>query len=96
MPKTIILALLTLFLISCGQKSITPVKPPADKLVCAAMPQNPKLTPLDWGKVKTVDEAKSLVFKREGEVADYIVLLRGAWYSCSSTVAWHNDFFSVQ
>jgi hypothetical protein len=67
-------------------------KAPADKLVCAALPAAPKLTPLDWAKVQTVEEAKALVFAREGETAEYIVQLRGSWFSCSSTVAWHRDY----
>lgn len=84
----------TLFLTSvaaCGGP-VRIAKPPADKMVCAELPAPPKLTPLDWSKVQTVNEAKALVFAREGETADYIVAVRGAWFSCSSTVAWHRDY----
>lgn len=78
-------------LVACGAP-IRIAKPPADKLRCAALPDVPKLTPLDWSKVQTVDDAKALVFAREGETAGYIVNLRGAWFSCSSVVAWHRDY----
>lgn len=84
----------TLFLtslVACGAP-VRIAKPPADKMVCAELPAPPKLTPLDWSKVQTVAEAKALVFAREGETADYIVAVRGAWFSCSSTVAWHRDY----
>lgn len=67
-------------------------KPPAERLTCAALPAAPKLTALDWANVQTVEEAKALVFEREGQVADYIVRLRGAWFSCSSTLAWHSSY----
>lgn len=67
-------------------------KPPAERLTCAELPAAPKLTPLDWATLQTVDQAKALVFKREGEVAEYVVQLRGAWFSCSSTIAWHRDY----
>lgn len=96
MRKLTILALSTLCFASLTagscQPSVRIPKPPADKLVCAELPADPKLTKLDWSKVQTVEEAKALVFTREGEIADYIVLLRGAWFSCSSTVAWHRDY----
>lgn len=90
-------ARLTLCLISASVLTacappIRIAKPPADKLTCAPLPDAPKLTPLDWAKVQTVDQAKALVFAREGAVAEYIVSLRGAWFSCASTVSWHRDY----
>jgi hypothetical protein len=97
MHKRKIAARLTLCLTSvallaaCGAP-IRIAKPPADKLRCTALPADPVLTPLDWSKVQTVEEAKALVFAREGETAGYIVNLRGAWFSCSSVVAWHRDY----
>ncbi len=99
MQKLKIAALSTLCFLSLSagscNKPIRIAKPPADKLVCAELPASPKLTALDWAAVQTIDEAKALVFKREGEVADYIVQLRGAWFSCSSTVEWHRDYNAV-
>lgn len=97
MQKLKIAALSTLCLISTALLTACPApvriaKPPADKLSCAALPDVPKLTPLDWAKVETVDQAKALVFTREGEAAEYIVSLRGAWFSCSSVVGWHRDY----
>jgi hypothetical protein len=94
-PK--IAARLTLCLISAALLTACPTpiriaKPPADKLQCAPLPDAPRLTPLDWANVTSIEEARALVFRREGEVADYIVRLRGAWFSCSSTVAWHRDY----
>ena len=96
MRKIMIAALSTLCLTSltassCGER-IQIVKPPAEKLVCDPLPATPKLTPLDWSKMVTVNEARVLVQKREGETADYIVALRGAWFSCSSDVEWHRDY----
>jgi hypothetical protein len=44
------------------------------------------------GKRGTVEEARVLVLKREGETANYIVALRGAWFSCSSNVDWNRDY----
>jgi hypothetical protein len=67
-------------------------KPPADKMTCAPLPAAPKLTPLDWASVQSVDQAKALVFAREGETAEYIVALRAAWFSCASTVGWHRNY----
>lgn len=97
MQKLTIAARLTLCLTSAALLTACPgpvriSKPPADKLVCAALPVAPKLTPLDWSTVQTIEDAKALVFKREGETADYIVKLRGAWFSCSSVVGWHADY----
>ena len=92
LAKVATFAAMVLFLVPGCAKPVRIAKPPADKMVCAALPKAPKLTPLDWSKVQTVDEAKALVFAREGETADYIVALRGAWFSCSSTVAWHRDY----
>lgn len=96
MRKQMIAALSTLCFVSLTagscQQSVRIAKPPADKLTCAEIPADPKLTPLDWAKVQSVEEAKALVFRREGEVADYIVALRGAWFSCRSTVQWHADY----
>lgn len=85
-------AAMVLFLAPGCTKAVRIAKPPADKMVCAELPAPPKLTPLDWAKVQTVEQAKALVFAREGETADYIVAMRGAWFSCSSTVAWHRDY----
>lgn len=92
-----IAARLTLCLISAALLTACPApvriaKPPADKMSCASLPVAPKLTPLDWAKVQTVEQAKALVFAREGEIAEYIVQLRGAWFSCSSVVGWHRDY----
>jgi hypothetical protein len=96
MQKLKIAALSTLCLISLTAGSCNaPVriaKPPVERMTCAALPAVPKLTPLDWSKVQTVEEAKALVFAREGETGEYIVQLRGAWFSCSSTVEWHRDY----
>lgn len=94
MQKAKIALLSTLFLTSLTAcpGPVRIAKPPADKMVCAELPAPPKLTALDWDKVQTVAEAKALVFAREGETADYIVALRGAWFSCKSTVAWHRDY----
>ena len=84
----VLLTLCSISLSACAE-TVRIAKPPSDKLVCAALPADPKLTPLDWSKVSSIEEAKALVFRREGETSDYIVLLRGAWFSCSHTVAWH-------
>lgn len=92
MLKTVAVALSTLCLISCTPARIQIVKPPADKLVCDSLPATPKLTPLDWTKMITIDEARVIVQRREGETADYIVALRGAWFSCSSDVDWNRDY----
>ena len=87
-------ALLTLCLISLSAcpAPVRIAKPPADKMTCAALPDVPKLTPLDWSNVQTVGQAQALVFAREGETAEYIVRLRESWFSCSSVVAWHRDY----
>jgi hypothetical protein len=68
MRSVITAALLTL----CSNSVLTGCAPPvrisklpADKMLCAEMPEKPKLTPLDWDKVQSIDEAKALVFKRE-------------------------------
>lgn len=96
MRNMTIAALLTLCLISgCAGTPVRIVKPPADKLVCATLPASPKLTPLDWSGVRSIEQAKALVFVREGETADYIVALRGAWFSCASTVDWHRKYNEV-
>ena len=92
MRSVMIAALSTLCLISCTPARIQIAKPPSEKLVCDALPATPKLTPLDWSKMVTVDQARVLVLKREGETADYIVALRGAWFSCSSDVDWNRDY----
>lgn len=96
MQRLKIAALSTLCLISLGGGSCNaPVriaKPPAERMQCAVLPDAPKLTPLDWAAVQTVEAAKALVFAREGETAEYIVRLRGAWFSCSAAVAWHRDY----
>ncbi|RDV06451.1 hypothetical protein DXH95_03220 [Sphingorhabdus pulchriflava] len=96
MRKRIIAALSTLCFVSLTagscQQSVRIAKPPAAKLTCAELPASPQLTTLDWAKVQTVEEAKALVFAREGETADYIVSLRSAWFSCRSTVQWHADY----
>lgn len=90
--RTVVLSTLFLTSLSACPGPVRIAKPPADKMVCAALPATPKLTPLDWAKVRTIDEAKALVFAREGETAEYIVAVKGAWFSCSSTVAWHRDY----
>lgn len=92
MRRTLIAALSTLCLISCTPARIQIARPPADKLVCDPLPATPMLTPLDWSEMVTVDEARVLVQQREGETADYIVALRGAWFSCSSDVDWNRDY----
>lgn len=97
MPKMKTAARLTLCLISAALLTACPApvriaKPPADKLTCAPLPAAPKLTPLDWAAVQTLEQAKALVFAREGEVAEYIVQLRGSWFSCSSVVGWHREY----
>ena len=93
MQKLKIAALSTLFLISLSAGSCQPkvrnIPIPPDRLVCEGLPAEPKLTALDWSKVQTVEDAKTLVFIREGETADYIVKLRGAWFSCHSDVEWN-------
>jgi hypothetical protein len=99
-------ALLTACLISLSAGSCAPpvriAKPPADKLICDALAERPKIPAeyqIDWSSVQTVEQARSehdafvrTLRTREGMVAGYIVQIEGNWFSCWSTVKWHADY----
>ena len=92
---------------ACGKERIvTPIKPPADKLVCEAAGQRPALPAehvIDWSAVQSVDQAKAEHLKyvasirsREGVVVAHIVRIEGKLFTCSSNAAWLRDFYAGQ
>lgn len=96
-------ALLTatpILLTACHGETINvgPPPPPADRLVCEALPAKPDLTPLtaitlaDGRRVYL----KSEVDARDSMIARYIVAVEGAWFSCSNQLAWNRDYYAGQ
>lgn len=83
---------------------MAPVKPPADKYDCRALPGRPAIPPeyvINWGAVTTVPQARSehdayvrSVRTREGIVAGHIVAIEGRLFMCASDAQWLEDFFS--
>jgi len=87
--------LLMPFLASCQQPiEVGRPAPPAERLVCDPLPAAPELAPLvaytasNGAKVYM----KADVDARDALIAEYVVNVRGAWFSCSSQLEWVRDY----
>lgn len=85
-------------LAACGEEIIVNAPPPpADWMVCEALPVSPDLKPLvpfvlsDGRKVYLVDDVNA----RDGSIARYIVAVRGAWFSCSNNLTKVRDYHAA-
>lgn len=85
-----------LFLAACQPKINTGISRPAsERFVCEPMPDNPDIKPLQAfqsGNGALV-YSKSDVDQRDAKIAQFIVSYRGAWFSCSSQIQWHKDYW---
>ena len=70
--------------------------PPADWMVCEALPVAPDLKPLvpfrlsDGRTVYLVDDVNA----RDAQIARYVVAVRGAWFSCSNQLEKVRGYYS--
>lgn len=98
MQKLLTATLLTAFLTSCSTIDVGPPSPPADKLVCALLPAQPDIEPLEAFQAQNgaMVYYKADVDARDAKIAPYIVNLRGAWFSCSSNLAWNKTYHENQ
>ena len=100
MPFSLLLAT------ACGDKTVTTIKPPAERLACIAAGDRPALPAehvIDWSAVQSVTEAKAEHLKyvasvrsREGVVVAHIVRIEGKLFTCASNAAWLRDFYAGQ
>lgn len=66
--------------------------------MCAELPAKPDVLPL----VAFVAENGALVYSkadvdaRDVLIAEYIVEVRGSWFSCHSQLGWNRDYFAAQ
>lgn len=98
------LALLTFSLAACVKQPVAvPLKPPAERLVCApagARPSVPAEYVIDWNAVTTVAQARiehdafvRVLRSREGIITGYLVAIEGKLFACSTNAAWLRDFY---
>lgn len=85
-----------LFLGACKTIDLGKDEPPADRLVCAVLPAKPEISPLKAFEASNgaMVYLKADVDARDAKIGDYVVNLRGAWFSCSNQVAWNRDYWA--
>lgn len=95
MHKIVAVTLLMLSCAACKTIDLGKEPPPAERLVCAPLPEAPDLSPLQ--AFQTADGVmvyhKAEVDARDVPIALYVVDLRGAYFSCSNQVGWHRDYW---
>ena len=71
--------------------------PPPERLVCAALPAAPDISPLVAFTASNgaLVYSKADVDVRDAGIARYIVAVRGAWFSCSSSLEWVRDYYAA-
>lgn len=87
---------LMLFLAACQPKINTGIsRPSVDRFFCAPMPENPDIKPLQAFEAANGALAyyKADVDQRDANIAEFIISYRGAWFSCSSQLKWHSDYW---
>ena len=96
MNKPILLTL-CLAVSACHQPAIEVglPPPPTEWMVCEPLPATPDLSPL---QVITLDDGRKVYLKsetdaRDGQIARYILAVRGSWFSCSNNLAKINDYY---
>lgn len=88
-------ALCALALAGCGERiEVGRPAPPPERLVCEALPAKPDLAPLVAYTASNgaLVYSKADVDARDAQIAKYVVLVRRAWFSCSSQLAWVRDY----
>jgi hypothetical protein len=96
MRKALALIPLIACLTACPKPiEIGPLPPPAERFVCLPLPQPPVLSALVASEANGVMVyRKDAVDARDGQIARYIVDVRGAWFDCSNAVQWHKDYWT--
>lgn len=98
MLKLTIGILSTLFLAACSQTlDLNRPAPPHERLVCAALPAAPDISPLEAVTASNgaLVYMKADVDARDTGIARYIVAVRGAWFDCSSNLEWVRDYYAA-
>lgn len=94
MRKLLIVILSTPFLLAgCKTIDVGPPPPPADKLVCKAIPEIPQTAALEavtFGGVKYYRKAD--VDTRDGVIGDSYLEVRGVAFDCKSQLQWNRDY----
>lgn len=98
MKKTLsTLCFASLALTACNRETIklNPPPPPASYMTCEQLPAVPDIEPLtayNTGDVQVY--LKPNVDQRDGEIARWIVDVRGAWFSCWNQLAKVRDYYA--
>lgn len=91
--------LCTLILTACGGETITvnTPPPPNEYLVCAELPDPPDISPLTpiVASNGTKVYLKAEVDTRDGEIARWLIAVRGAWFSCANNLAKVRDYYEA-
>ena len=91
--------LCTLVLTACGGETITvnTPPPPNEYLVCAELPNPPDISPLTpiVASNGTKLYLKAEVDTRDGEIARWLIAVRGAWFSCANNLAKVRDYYEA-
>lgn len=84
------------------QKIVEPLPTPPERLVCEAAgirPDIPAEEPIDWGAIRTVEEARdayarflATVRTREGIIAGYVLQLEGKLFVCFNNMEWRRQW----
>lgn len=97
MMKTALITCSSLLLASCAPNINTgrPLPPP-ERFICDALPERPDLPALqpfvtDKG-VRVYSKAE--VDARDANIAQYIIDVRGAWFSCSQGLKWLDRYYN--
>lgn len=93
-----------LALTACGEpkRVVESIPTPPERLICEAAGTRPSIPPeyrIDWGKVRTVAEARAehdkfvaVLRTREGVIAAYILEVEGKLFTCFVNAQWRRDF----
>ena len=89
----------SLALASCGGETITvnTPPPPNEYLVCAELPDPPDISPLTpiVASNGTKVYLKAEVDTRDGEIARWLIAVRGAWFDCSNQLGKVRDYYEA-
>lgn len=91
--------LCTLILTACGGETITvnTPPPPAEYLICDTLPEPPDISPLTpiVASNGTKVYLKAEVDTRDGEIARWLIAVRGAWFDCSNQLGKVRDYYEA-
>ena len=86
-------------LTACGGETITvnAPPPPASYLICDTLPEPPDISPLTpiVASNGTKVYLKAEVDTRDGEIARWLIAVRGAWFSCANQLAKVRDYYEA-